>query len=63
MRSLRKSLGLTQEGLAERMGLPTAKISELESARNTIRIDNLDRLAAVLGVRAHELLVDRALKD
>jgi transcriptional regulator with XRE-family HTH domain len=63
VRSLRRALGLTQEELAERVGLPQAQISELESARNNIRIDNLHRLAVALGVLPHELLEDRALKD
>lgn len=61
--SLRKALGLTREELAERVDLPLAQISELESAQNNIRIDNLHRLAAAPGVRPHELLDDRVLKD
>jgi transcriptional regulator with XRE-family HTH domain len=63
VRSLRRALGLTQEELAERVGLPQAQISELESARNNIRIDNLHRLAVALGVRPHELLDDQAFED
>jgi transcriptional regulator with XRE-family HTH domain len=63
VRSLRKALGLTQEDLADRVGLRQAQISELESARNNITINNLHRLAVALGVRPHELLDDRALKD
>ncbi len=58
VRSLRKALGLTQEELADRVGLRQAQISELESARNNIKIDNLHRLAAALGVRPRELLDD-----
>ena len=63
VRTLRKALGLTQEELADRVGLRQAQISELESARNNIKIDNLHRLAAALGVRPHDLLDDRAVND
>jgi len=58
VRALRKGLGLTQEELAAQVGLRQAQISELESASNNIKIDNLHRLAAALGVRPHELLDD-----
>lgn len=51
MRALRKALDLTQEVLADRVGLRQAQISGLESARNNITIDNLHRLAVALGVR------------
>ena len=61
VRTLRKALGLSQEELADRVGLRQAQISELESARNNITIDNLHRLAIALGVRPRELLDDRAL--
>lgn len=61
--SWRMALGLSQEELADRVGLRQAQISELESARNNITIDNLHRLAAALGVRPHELLEDRAVTD
>jgi HTH-type transcriptional regulator / antitoxin HipB len=63
VRALRKALDLTQEELADRVGLRQAQISELESARNNIKIDNLHRLAVALGIRPCELLDDRALKD
>ena len=61
VRALRKALGLSQEELADRVGLRQAQISELESARNNIKIDNLHRLAVALGVRARDLLDDAAL--
>jgi HTH-type transcriptional regulator / antitoxin HipB len=63
VRSLRKALGLTREELADRVGLRQAQISELESARSNITIDNLHRLAVALGVRPHDLLDDRAFED
>lgn len=63
MRALRQALDLSQEELADRVGLRQAQISELESARNNITIDNLHRLAVALGVRPHELLEDRTVTD
>lgn len=62
VRRLRTKRGLSQEALAEEVGLRQAQISEIESGTNNITLDNLHRLAVVLGVRPCELIDDR-LKD
>lgn len=63
VRRLRSARGLSQEALAEEVGLRQAQISEIESGASNITIDNLHRLAVALGVRAFELIDDRIGKD
>lgn len=62
VRRLRTKRGLSQEALAEEVGLRQAQVSEIESGANNITLDNLHRLAIALGVRPCELIDDR-LKD
>lgn len=63
MRRLRTRRGLSQEELAQEVGLRQAQISEIESGNNNITIDNLHRLALALGVRVCELIDERTVKD
>jgi len=52
----RNAAGLTQEALAERVGVRQATISDLENGRSRrIDLDVLDRIAKVLGVKPGEL--------
>lgn len=62
VRALRTARGWSQEELADEVGLRQAQISEIESGRNNITIDNLYRLAVALGVRTCEL-IDERIKD
>lgn len=59
VRRLRAARGLSQEALAEEVGLRQAQISEIESGVNNITLDNLHRLAVALGVRPCDLIDDR----
>ncbi len=52
----RKSLGLTQEQVAERMNVSMQMISNLELGNKAIRPENLKRLCEVLRVSADYLL-------
>ncbi len=52
----RKGLHLTQEELAEKMGVSTQMISNLELGKKAIRPENLARLCAVLQVSADFIL-------
>jgi transcriptional regulator with XRE-family HTH domain len=63
VRRLRSERGLSQEALAEEVGLRQAQISEIESGANNITIDNLHRLAVALGVRPFELIDERTGKS
>lgn len=59
VRRLRTKRGFSQEALAEEVGLRQAQISEIESGASNITLDNLHRLALVLGVRPCELIDER----
>lgn len=59
VRWLRTKHGFSQEALAEEVGLRQAQISEIESGASNITLDNLHRLAVVLGVRPCELIDER----
>ncbi|MBE6943400.1 MAG: helix-turn-helix transcriptional regulator [Ruminococcaceae bacterium] len=52
----RKALGLTQEDLAEMIGVTTPMISNLEWGKKAIRPDNLAKVCKALGVSADFIL-------
>lgn len=52
----RKFLNLTQEGLAEKMGVSTQMISNLELGKKAIRPENLIKLCETLNVSADFIL-------
>lgn len=52
----RKSLGLTQEELAEKLGVSTQMISNLELGKKAIRPENLSRLCKQLKLDADFVL-------
>ena len=55
----RKSLSLTQEELAERMGVSTQMISYVETGKKAIRPENLIRLCEAMNVSADYILFGR----
>lgn len=52
----RKALRMTQEELAERLGVSTQMISNLELGKKAIRPENLARVCDVLGLSADFVL-------
>jgi len=52
----RKSLRMTQEELAEKLGVSTQMISNLELGKKAIRPENLARVCDVLGLSANFVL-------
>lgn len=55
LRGLRRNAGLTQEELAERAGVSTRTISDIERGlRTSVYQDTAERLAAALGLRAEQ---------
>lgn len=56
IRRQRRAAGLSQEGLAERAGLHSTYLSEIETARVNPTVNVLRRIAAALGVRASALV-------
>jgi len=64
----RRRLGITQGELAERADLSTHYLAMIETARKFPTADVLDRLAAALGIKTHELFSvdvspERAMKQ
>lgn len=52
----RKALGLTQDDLAERIGVTPPMISNLEQGKKAIRPDNLAKVCKALGLSADFVL-------
>jgi transcriptional regulator with XRE-family HTH domain len=52
LRELRRTAGLNQAQLAERLGITQSMVSKLEVGRSTVTTDTLDRLVAALGLPA-----------
>ena len=52
----RKILNLTQEALAERLGVSTQMISNLELGKKAIRPENLIKLSNALGISSDYIL-------
>ena len=56
IRELRKARGLTQNELAERLGVTQALIASYESARRSVPLRKLVQLTEVLGVSIEEVV-------
>ncbi|MCO5092189.1 helix-turn-helix transcriptional regulator [Bosea sp. (in: a-proteobacteria)] len=56
IQALREARGLTQEQLAERVGLSISYVSRLEKGRRNLSVKHIDRFAAALGVPRERLL-------
>ena len=50
IKELRKQAGLTQEQLAEQVGLDSRHLSRLEVGRHFPSLDSLERIATALGI-------------
>lgn len=63
--TLRRAAGLSQETLAERVGVSRQAIGKWESGTSLPGLDNLQSLAAALGVGCDELLTGEppAMRD
>ena len=55
IRDIRKSIGLTQEQLAEKAGFHFSYIGGLERAEKNITLLNLDKIAKALDVEIYDL--------
>ncbi len=63
IRELRKSKGLTQERLAELVGIGPANISYIETGKFAPSIENFEKIAQALGVQPVELYMFEPLKS
>ena len=57
IQGIRKSLKLTQEQLAERIGMEPQNVSMIETGRNYPTPENLAKIAQTLGVDVFELFI------
>ena len=55
IKQLRKAKGLTQEELAEKIGIGTANISYIENGKFAPSIENFEKIAETLEVEPYEL--------
>lgn len=58
LRETRKTLGISQEKLAEMAGLHRTYIGSVERGERNLTIDNMERLALALGVTIQSLLAE-----
>lgn len=56
VRDLRRSRGLTQEGLAEQLGVTPRYLAGIERGERNLTLDSVDALAAQLEVDAVSLI-------
>lgn len=56
VRALRTARRLSQEKLAELSGLHRTYISSVERGERNVSVDNMERIAAALGLELHDLL-------
>lgn len=63
IKAIRKSKGITQEQLAESVGIGTANISYIETGRFAPSIENFEKIAEALSVEPHELYNFGTLKS
>ena len=56
VRSLRKSLRVSQEKLAEEAGLHRTYVGSIERAERNVSLDNIERITAALRVQPWQLL-------
>ena len=60
LRSLRRTQGVSQEGLAELCGLHRTYVGSVERCERNITLSSLEMLAQALGVSVPELLTPKA---
>lgn len=58
LRRTRAEKGLSQEALANAAGMDRTYVSSLEREVYSVSIDTIEKLAGVLGVAPHTLLMD-----
>jgi transcriptional regulator with XRE-family HTH domain len=58
IRRLRAELGISQEELAFRARVHRTYMSSIERGHRNVAIDNIEKIAAALEVKPHQLLLD-----
>lgn len=60
LKTVRRTLGVTQQDLADKMDIPRSYISDIERCHVSPTLAIIERLSAALGVDAHVLLMPTA---
>ncbi len=63
IQDFRKSRNLTQEQLAEFIGIDTISLSKIETGRNYPTAENLAKIATIFNVEVYELFIDDNIKS
>jgi len=63
IKEIRKSKNLTQEKLAENIGIESNNLSRLESGKNYPSAETVSKLAKALGVAVYELFIFSSIKS
>ena len=63
IRKIRQARGLSQEKLAEKVGISTTHMSHIETANTKMSLSTFTEIATVLEVRTDELLYDSRPED
>ena len=63
IRKIRKARGLSQEKLAEKVGISTTHMSHIETANTKMSLPTFSEIASALEVRTDELLYDNRPED
>lgn len=63
IRKIRKARGLSQEKLAEKVGISTTHMSHIETANTKMSLPTFAEIASALEVRTDELLYDNRPED
>ncbi len=56
IRELRKKRGLTQQQLAEKLGISQVHLGRLETNARSMDLEQVEKISAALGVKPYELL-------
>lgn len=63
LRRVRQARGLSQEALGDAADMHRTAVGAVERGEANVTIDNMERLAAAIGVELSELLDGRGLSD
>lgn len=58
IKKYRKQLGISQEEFADRCGMHRTYISAVECYRRSISLENIQRMADVLGIETFKLFIE-----
>ena len=58
VKAYRQRIGLSQEAFAEKCGMHRTYISAIECYRRSISLENIQRIADVLGIETYKLFLE-----